>query len=613
MNCSPTRALFGFLFVLALAATAPAQITPALVEGDAVAGVGVVTRIDNLAINDFGQWLVEADTDNANTDTDQVLVRDGLLYLQEGQALPAPAGATLDSFDSINLNNNGDSGWNFFLDGTSGSGDDSGIYFNTALVIQESDISTAPEFTPGTPYIGFFDAKIRANNSNGLMSIASVDDPAIPSSVDRAIVRIQHDGAGNLVSESVLRKEGDIPPGQTEAVADFGTGPHQSAFNDGGAILHFVDLAGATATDGCFYVDDTLLAQEGSASPIGGRNFEFLSSRGCDLSNSGAYIFKAGLDGDTATDEILVLNGAVFRQEGDTLPDIAPFTLTSFGTGSGPVEVDDSGNVLWFGDWNDPDTNVDTGLFRNAELIVQEGVTMIGGLIVDTVSSGSDAFQMSSNGQYAIFEATLAGGINGAFIIELQGPVSITLSQLIAVPAQREVVVSWVTSTEYQHDGFNVYRSDSRNGDYARMNGGLVRGGPEYRFVDGNVRGNRIYWYRIGALDFSGHEELYGPVSARTPAWTRVSGLAPVAPNPFVTRTEMSFGLTREAAVTLQLFDVTGRLVRDFSGVYAAGEHALAWDGRDSEGRAVPAGVYFAKFVSPDESMSRKIVRAGLR
>ena len=264
MHWLPTRALFGLSLVFLLATTAPAQITPALAEGDVVAGVGTVTRIDNLAINDFGQWLVEADTDNTNTDTDQVLVRDGALYLQEGQALPAPPGATLDSFDSINLNNNGDSGWNFFLDGTSGTGDDSGIYFNTALVIQESDISTAPEFTPGTPYIGFFDAKIRANNSDGLMSIASVDDPAIASSVDRAIVRIQHDGAGNLVSESVLRKEGDIPPGQTEAVADFGTGPHQSAFNDGGAILHFVDLAGDTGMDGCFYLDDTLLAQKGA-------------------------------------------------------------------------------------------------------------------------------------------------------------------------------------------------------------------------------------------------------------------------------------------------------------------------------------------------------------
>ena len=127
------------------------------------------------------------------------------------------------------------------------------------------------------------------------------------------------------------------------------------------------------------------------------------------------------------------------------------------------------------------------------------------------------------------------------------------------------------------------------------------------------MTGNRTYWYGIGAVDLSGHEELYGPVSARKPAWIRVAGLAAVAPNPFVTRTELSFGLTREAPVTLQLFDVASRLVRDFSGTYATGEHELVWDGRNGEGRPVPAGVHFAKFVGPDESMSRKIVRAALR
>ena len=97
-----------------------------MLEGDAVPGVGAITRIDNLAVNDLGEWLVEADTDNADTDADQVVIRDGSLYLREGDALADPAGATINTFDSINLNNQGHSGWNFFLSGTAGSGDDSG-------------------------------------------------------------------------------------------------------------------------------------------------------------------------------------------------------------------------------------------------------------------------------------------------------------------------------------------------------------------------------------------------------------------------------------------------------------------------------------------------------
>ena len=410
--------------LLAPAESRAVTITAALKEGDLVTGVGNVTRIDNLAINDSGDWLVEADTDFANTDQDQVLVRNGALHLREDQALTDPAGASINTFDAINLNANGDSGWNFFLSGTSGGSDDSGIYFNDQLVIQESDISTAAGFSAGTPYIGFFEARIFPTVSERILVVASVDDPNIASSVDRALVIVEHDGSGALVSETVVWKEGDVLSGQVDAIADFGTGPHQFAVSDAGDVLFFADLEGLTTTDGVVYVNDTLLAQEGSPSPIVPRLYEFLSSRGNDLSNTGHHVFKANLDGNTADDEILVVNGEVFRQEGDTLPDIAPFQLTSFGTGSGPVQISDAGHVLWFGDWSDPDTDVDTGLFLNDVLIVQEGVTQVGGVTIDTIASGQDAFALSDNGLWAIFEATLVGGIEGAFLLDLSDVVA---------------------------------------------------------------------------------------------------------------------------------------------------------------------------------------------
>jgi hypothetical protein len=394
-------------------------IFPLVLEDDTVTGVGDVTRIDNLAVNGDGQWYVEADTDFSDSNQDQVLltgVVDGpfSLFLREDDPLPLPVGARLDSFDSININIGGNSGWNFFLDGTSGSNDDSGVYFVLDLVIQESDITTAPGLTPGTPYIGFFDAKI--NDPNQILIVASIDDPNISSSVDRALILV--DNPGGAFTETLLAKESDeLLPGRF--VSDFGTGPHQSAINNSADVMYFADLDGDTSTDGTIWINSTLLAQEGSPSPVAGRNYQFLSSRGLDLNASGEYVHKANLDGATADDDLIVKNGTVFVREGDTLPAFAPFSLTSLGTSSGPVQIDNAGNVLWFGDWNDPDTDIDTGLFLNDELLVQEGVTMLAGLLVDTISSGSDAFQLTDNGSYIVFEATLEGGINGAFMIQL--------------------------------------------------------------------------------------------------------------------------------------------------------------------------------------------------
>ena len=382
-----------------------------VLKGENVPGVGLVTSIDNLAINNLGLWIVEADTDHANTDADSVLIRDGVLYLREGDALDEPEGASIDSFDSVNVNILGDSGWNFFLDGTGGSNDDSGIYLNTDLIIQESDISEAPEFSPGTIYIGFFEVKI--NDADAMLVVASVDDPNIPTTVDRALVVISSDAQ----SEMVFAKEGDTLPGQTETVADFGTSWSRFDFTNAGDIMFFADLTGDSAADGVFYLNNTLLAQEGSPAPIEGRNWQTLSSKPLDVNNSGAYVFRGNLDGDTADDEVIIKNGVKFVQE-DTLPAIAPFTLENFGT-SAPVLITDDGDVVWYGDWNNPDTGVDTGIFLNDTLLVQEGVTVIDGQVVGPIARLEDCLRASDNGRYIIFEATLADGTNGAFLIEI--------------------------------------------------------------------------------------------------------------------------------------------------------------------------------------------------
>ncbi len=76
------------------------------------------------------------------------------------------------------------------------------------------------------------------------------------------------------------------------------------------------------------------------------------------------------------------------------------------------------------------------------------------------------------------------------------------------------------------------------------------------------------------------------------------AGAAPLAwrgawPNPLNPATTISFAVAREARVQVRLFDARGRLVRTaFDGAVAAGEHAVAWDGRDDQGRRAPSGVY---------------------
>ncbi len=89
------------------------------------------------------------------------------------------------------------------------------------------------------------------------------------------------------------------------------------------------------------------------------------------------------------------------------------------------------------------------------------------------------------------------------------------------------------------------------------------------------------------------------------------SALGQNHPNPFSPGTTISFSLQRGEAVTLEIFDGQGRLVRRLLAGEAlgAGAHAVPWDGRDGAGAPLASGLYFATLRTAAETLTRKMVR----
>jgi hypothetical protein len=80
-------------------------------------------------------------------------------------------------------------------------------------------------------------------------------------------------------------------------------------------------------------------------------------------------------------------------------------------------------------------------------------------------------------------------------------------------------------------------------------------------------------------------------------------------PNPFNPDVTITFGLRKEGAVRLSVFDTTGRRVRELAeGWYAAGAHELAWDGMDDRGRSLSSGIYWVSLESPMLRQTAKLV-----
>jgi hypothetical protein len=80
-------------------------------------------------------------------------------------------------------------------------------------------------------------------------------------------------------------------------------------------------------------------------------------------------------------------------------------------------------------------------------------------------------------------------------------------------------------------------------------------------------------------------------------------------PNPFAGATDIVFRLPETKGVSVQIHDVTGRLVRTLvDGTLPAGEHRARWDGRDALGRTTSTGIYFYTFRAGDHRETHRIV-----
>lgn len=93
------------------------------------------------------------------------------------------------------------------------------------------------------------------------------------------------------------------------------------------------------------------------------------------------------------------------------------------------------------------------------------------------------------------------------------------------------------------------------------------------------------------------------------PAGPAVMDLRPAAPNPFTSSTRMDYSMPQPGAASLTVYDVTGRRVATlFEGVASAGPHSATWDGRATNGRLAPVGVYRAVLQTPAGRTTRSVV-----
>lgn len=94
-------------------------------------------------------------------------------------------------------------------------------------------------------------------------------------------------------------------------------------------------------------------------------------------------------------------------------------------------------------------------------------------------------------------------------------------------------------------------------------------------------------------------------VAASLPGPEQERALDLAWPDPLRPRTTIPFRLSEAADVRIDIWDLTGRRVRQLAGAgTTAGEHLMTWDGRDDGGLTLPHGTYFYRMAINGRSVA---------
>ena len=101
------------------------------------------------------------------------------------------------------------------------------------------------------------------------------------------------------------------------------------------------------------------------------------------------------------------------------------------------------------------------------------------------------------------------------------GPLPVTLSSLSALRAEAGILIKWTTESELNNAGFNILRSEKRNGKFKIVNPQLIQGAGTtsekhtYTWKDTAAKLNVAYYYRIEHVSHAGVRQQSATVRMR--------------------------------------------------------------------------------------------------
>lgn len=178
--------------------------------------------------------------------------------------------------------------------------------------------------------------------------------------------------------------------------------------------------------------------------------------------------------------------------------------------------------------------------------------------------------------------------------------------------------VNWVTQSETNVQGYNIYRNtENILGSAVKMNPSIILANnssetSQYLFSDTETVLNENYYYWLESTDYDGESTLFGPVNINTfegitPPPVPATLMSAVYPNPAsAVNPQVDVSIKANETGVLSIYNVKGQLVNSFN--LQTGNHKFEWNRTDSHNNKCAEGIYFYQLVTPTLNQTRKVL-----